>query len=106
MLREDKERMINEAQGYRNAVIPEARGQAAKIVREAEGYRERVIKTAEGDASRFLKQYAWSIRKPQILPAKGFILKLWKKFYLPSKNSLWTIKRVTEFCLSCLLVEI
>ena len=51
--REDKERMINEAQGYRNAVIPEARGQAAKIIREAEGYRERVIKTAEGDANRF-----------------------------------------------------
>ena len=64
--REDKERMINEAQGYRNAVIPEARGQAAKIVREAEGYRERVIKTAEGDASRFLQQYAEYKKAPNI----------------------------------------
>ena len=70
--REDKERMINEAQGYRNAVIPEARGQAAQIVRVAEGYREEKIKRAEGDAKRFLQQYG-EYKKPLILPAKEFI---------------------------------
>ena len=64
--REDKERMINEAQGYRNAVIPEARGQAAQIVRVAEGYREEKIKKAEGDAKRFLQQYEEYKKAPNI----------------------------------------
>ncbi len=90
--REDKERMINEAQGYRNAVIPEARGQAAKIVREAEGYREKVIKTAEGDAKRFLQQYAAYIKAPDITRKRIYletmeeILPNIKKFILDNKK--------------------
>jgi membrane protease subunit HflK len=90
--REDKERMINEAQGYRNAVIPEARGQAAKIVREAEGYRERVIKTAEGDANRFLQQYAEYKKAPNITRKRLYletmeeILPTVKKFIMDNKK--------------------
>ena len=64
--REDKERMINEAQGYRNAIIPEARGQAAQILREAEAYREQKIKRAEGDVMRFLSQYEEYKKAPDI----------------------------------------
>ncbi|MCH8157209.1 MAG: FtsH protease activity modulator HflK [Nitrospinae bacterium] len=64
--REDKERMINEAQGYRNTVIPEARGQAAQIVRAAEGYREEKVKRAEGDSKRFLLQYNEYKKAPDI----------------------------------------
>ncbi|MFQ5445173.1 MAG: FtsH protease activity modulator HflK [Nitrospinales bacterium] len=64
--REDKERMINEAQGYRNAVIPEARGRAAQILREAEGYRTEKIKRAEGDAKRFISQYEEYKKAPDI----------------------------------------
>ncbi|KMP11462.1 cell division protein FtsH [Candidatus Nitromaritima sp. SCGC AAA799-C22] len=64
--REDKERMINEAQGYRNAVIPEARGQAAQIVRIAEAYREQTVKRAEGDAKRFISQYSEYKKAPDI----------------------------------------
>lgn len=90
--REDKERMINEAQGYRNAVIPEARGQAAKIVRESEGYREKVIKTAEGDSSRFLQQYAAYEKAPDITRKRIYletmeeILPDVKKFIMETKN--------------------
>jgi membrane protease subunit HflK len=64
--REDKERMINEAQGYRNAVIPEARGEAAQILRVAEAYREEKIKRAEGDAKRFISQYEEYKKAPDI----------------------------------------
>ncbi|OGW15882.1 MAG: HflK protein [Nitrospinae bacterium RIFCSPLOWO2_12_FULL_47_7] len=64
--REDKERMINEAQGYRNGVIPEARGKAAQVVREAEAYREEKIKMARGDAERFLAQYEEYRKAPGI----------------------------------------
>lgn len=53
--KEDKERLINEAQGYYNNVIPKTRGEAEKMVKEAEAYYARRVKVAEGEAERFLK---------------------------------------------------
>lgn len=49
----DKEKEINEAQSYRNNILPKARGDAAKIYEESEGYKVEVIAKAEGDAARF-----------------------------------------------------
>lgn len=51
--REDKSRLINEAEGYRNAVLPETRGKAAQILNVAEGYKQEKIRKARGDAERF-----------------------------------------------------
>ncbi len=51
--REDEMRFINEAEAYRNGLIPRARGQAARILEEAEAYRDQVVARAEGDAARF-----------------------------------------------------
>ena len=51
--KEDKNRMINQAEGYRNAVIPKARGEAEARISEAEGFREARIKRAEGDVAKF-----------------------------------------------------
>ena len=53
--REDKVRFVNEAEGYRSEVIPNARGQAEQIIKEAEAWQEKVVKEAEGDTSRFLQ---------------------------------------------------
>ncbi|MBC6497197.1 MAG: FtsH protease activity modulator HflK [Alphaproteobacteria bacterium GM7ARS4] len=50
----DQERMRNEAEAYRNDIIPRARGQAEKIIQEAEAYREEVVARANGDSARFL----------------------------------------------------
>ena len=58
--KEDKNRMVNQAEGYRNDVIPKARGEAQAQIREAEGYKEARIARAEGDVSKFnavLKEY-------------------------------------------------
>ncbi|HBE95237.1 MAG TPA: FtsH protease activity modulator HflK [Desulfovibrio sp.] len=52
--REDKSRFINEADAYRNDILPKARGQAAVITNEAEAYRESVVRKAQGETSRFL----------------------------------------------------
>jgi len=52
--KEDKNRMINQAEGYRNDVIPKARGKAQALIHEAEGYREARIQRAEGDVAKFL----------------------------------------------------
>lgn len=50
---QDKERLINEARGYANDVVPRARGQAAQVVNEAEGYGEAKVREATGTAKRF-----------------------------------------------------
>lgn len=55
--RQDKERKQNEAEAYRNRVVPTARGEAQKLIQEAEAYKERVIKDAEGEADRFKSVY-------------------------------------------------
>ncbi len=70
--REDKIRFINEAEGYRSAIIPEVRGKVETIVREAEGYREEKIRRAQGETQRFLQvlreyQQAKEITKKRLL---------------------------------------
>jgi len=51
--KEDKSKYINQAQGYKNDVIPKARGEAVKMTKEAEGYKIERIKKAEGDIAKF-----------------------------------------------------
>ena len=58
--KEDKSKFINEAEGYYNDVIPDARGQAVEITKKAEGYKIERIRKAEGDVAKFnqiLKEY-------------------------------------------------
>jgi modulator of FtsH protease HflK len=51
--REDRERQQNEAQAYREDVVPKARGEANQITRAAEAYREERVLQAQGDVARF-----------------------------------------------------
>lgn len=51
--REDKQRLINNAEAYSNDIIPKSRGAAARQLEEANGYKARVVAQAEGEASRF-----------------------------------------------------
>lgn len=51
--KEDKSRLINEAEGYRNAILPETRGRVAQILNVAEGYKREKISISKGDAHRF-----------------------------------------------------
>ena len=51
---QDANRAVNEAEGYRNEVLPKARGEAAEIVAAANGYRDAKIAESIGEASRFL----------------------------------------------------
>lgn len=50
----NKRKTLNEAQGYYNRVVPEARSEADRIIQEARGYKREKILTAEGETSRFL----------------------------------------------------
>ena len=49
----DRERLRNEAEAFRNDVIPRARGEAERIVQEAQGARESQVARANGESQRF-----------------------------------------------------
>jgi membrane protease subunit HflK len=51
---EDRERLVKEAEGYREDVVPKARGEAAQMVQQAEAYKAQRVIRAQGDAGRFL----------------------------------------------------
>jgi membrane protease subunit HflK len=53
----DKERLRNEAEAYRNDILPRARGDAVRIRQEAEAYRAEIVARATGDADRFREVY-------------------------------------------------
>ena len=53
--REDRERLKNEAEAYRNDIIPRTRGEAERMLREADAYSVERTKRAQGDADRFLQ---------------------------------------------------
>lgn len=53
----DRERARNEAEAYRNDIVPRARGEAQRMIEEAEAYRQQVIAAARGDAARFISVY-------------------------------------------------
>jgi membrane protease subunit HflK len=49
----DRERLRNEAESFRNDIIPRARGDAERLVQEAQADRESQIARARGEAARF-----------------------------------------------------
>ena len=55
--RQDKERQQNEAEAYRNDIVPKAKGEASRQLEQAAAYRERLIKEADGEAKRFVSVY-------------------------------------------------
>lgn len=52
--KEDRERIINEARGYLEDILPKARGEAEQMLRAAEGYGEQRVAEAKGETERFL----------------------------------------------------
>jgi membrane protease subunit HflK len=50
----DAERMRNEAESYRNDIVPRARGDAAAVIAEADGARQASVAASTGQAQRFL----------------------------------------------------
>jgi membrane protease subunit HflK len=51
--REDRERAINQARGYYNSLIPEARGRAEAMLAQAQAYKVEKINLSTGDADKF-----------------------------------------------------
>jgi membrane protease subunit HflK len=71
--RADKERNINEANTYRNQVLPRAKGEASAIVQKAEAYKAQTVARAKGDAQRFNQVYEQYAKAKDITTERIFL---------------------------------
>lgn len=71
--REDRERLINEAQSYANGMVPEASGRAQRVREEAAAYKSRVVAEAEGDARRFISVLAEYQKAPEVTRQRMYL---------------------------------
>lgn len=63
---EDRERLIQEARGFAEDLLPRSRGEAAEVVRKAEGYKEQRIIRSQGEAKRFLDVWKSYKKSPTV----------------------------------------
>lgn len=63
---QDRNRKVNEAEGYANEVLPHARAEATEVLEGAIGYRDSKIAEAAGEAQRFLAIVAEYEKAPEI----------------------------------------
>ncbi len=64
--REDKQRLINEAQTYANDILPKSRGRAARLLEEAKAYKSEVVSKSEGEAFRFIQILTEYEKAPEV----------------------------------------
>lgn len=71
--RQDKDRLISEAESYANGIVPQARGQAQRQLEEANAYREQVVAKATGEADRFSALYTEYKKAPGVTRERLYI---------------------------------
>ncbi|MCD6430239.1 MAG: FtsH protease activity modulator HflK [Deltaproteobacteria bacterium] len=64
--KENKIRLINDAQGYSNDILPKAKGRAEKMTNQALAYKAELVNQATGEADRFLANLMAYKMAPQI----------------------------------------
>ena len=90
--REDREKLMRQAEGYREDIIPKARGKGQEIIRAAEAYKEERILRAKGDAAKFSSVLAEYKKAPHVtrerlhLETMEQVLPNVEKFILESKG--------------------
>ncbi len=71
--RQEKEKLRNQAEAYRNDIIPRAKGEAVKMTQDAEAYKEEIVSRATGDASRFNSIYAAYKNAPDVTSERMYL---------------------------------
>jgi membrane protease subunit HflK len=71
--RADAARIVNEAEGYSNDIVPRARGEAQQLVASAEAYRERRTNEALGDAARFTQLVQEYDKNPEVTRSRLYL---------------------------------
>lgn len=70
---QEREQMINVANGEYNKEVPRARGEAEQKQQAAEGYALKRINEAEGDVSRFNAVFAEFVKAPEVTKQRIYI---------------------------------
>jgi membrane protease subunit HflK len=70
---QDANRLVNEAEGFRNEKIPNARGEASELLEQAYGYRDAKIAEAEGEANRFSALLAEYKKAPEVTKKRLYL---------------------------------
>lgn len=71
--REDRERMIREAEGYENQIVPIARGEAERMVKDAQADSLERVERSVGDVARFLAVYDEYRKQPDVTRSRLYI---------------------------------
>ncbi len=70
---QDANRLVNEAEGYRNEILPGARAEAVELTESASGYREARVAEATGEAQRFVALQLEHQRAPQVTEKRLYL---------------------------------
>ena len=70
---QDASRLVNEAEGYRNELLPNARGEAAERLQAAYGYRDAKIAESRGEAERFRAIAAEYRKAPEVTQKRLYL---------------------------------
>lgn len=70
---QDANRLVNEAEGYRNEILPGARAEAVELTEAASGYREARVAEATGEAQRFVALQLEHQRAPQVTEKRLYL---------------------------------
>lgn len=71
--RADANRLVNEAEGYANDLIPRAQGEAAQLAEQAQAYKDGKINRAAGDAARFNEVAVEYAKAPEVTAARAYV---------------------------------
>lgn len=96
--KEDKNRYINEAEAYRNEIIPKARADAASMILDAEAYQIEKFQRSQGETARFLNIYESYKKAPDVTKKRLYLERMAEifknnKVYIFDKN----IKNINPF---------
>jgi len=71
--RADAARIVNEAEGYSNDIIPRARGEGEQLLASAEAYQQRKTNEALGDAARFTQLLQEYNKNPEVTRSRLYL---------------------------------
>jgi modulator of FtsH protease HflK len=71
--RADQQRARNEAEAYRNDILPRARAEADRVTQDAQAYKEQVLNQAHSDADRFSALDAAYAKSPDITARRLYL---------------------------------
>jgi modulator of FtsH protease HflK len=71
--RADQQRARNEAEAYRNDILPRARAEADRVNQETQAYKEQVLNKAHSDAERFSSFDSAYAKSPDITARRLYL---------------------------------